>query len=301
MQNITIFCFGASYFVALVLEVVGLWARFGWHRVVMIAMAVAGLFAHSAYLVLHAAGDAATVGTPAEWYLVVAWVLAALYVGGLFAMPRSSVGLFSLPLVVALVVVAAYSSESPFAPRRGSVFWGALHGWLLALGAVAVSVGFLAGAMYLVQSWRLKRKLPPSRGFRLPSLETLEHVNGTALGFSVIFVAGGVIAGVILSRFRGSDATPASLWADPLVWTSSLLLLWLVVAEVFRWVYPAARHGRKVAYLTLASFGFLMLMLIAMRWAGGVHESKPATVADRSAISPQTAERSATLDLGGTA
>jgi ABC-type uncharacterized transport system permease subunit len=276
MSGITIFCFGASYFVALVLEITGLWKRFGWHRVAMIGMALAGLIAHSSYLVVHATGDIATLGTPADWYLVVAWVLAAMYVGGLFAMPKSSVGLFALPLVVVLVAVAASSSQEPFAPRRGSVFWGGLHGWLLALGAVSVSIGFLAGVMYLVQSWRLKRKLPPSRGFRLPSLEVLEQVNGTALGFSVILVAGGVIAGVILSRFRAAGAADDSLWTDPLVWTSSLLLMWLVVAEVFRWIYPAARRGQKVAYLTLASFGFLVLTLVAMRWTGGIHDAAPA-------------------------
>ena len=47
-----------------------------------------------------------------------------------------------------------------------------------------------------------------------------------------------------------------NLWTDPVVQSSAAMLLWLVAAEVFRLVYPAARRGRKVAYLTLASFVF---------------------------------------------
>ena len=49
-----------------------------------------------------------------------------------------------------------------------------LGGQLLLAGTVAVSFGFIAGIMYLVQSWRLKHKLPPQAGFKLPSLEWLQ-------------------------------------------------------------------------------------------------------------------------------
>jgi hypothetical protein len=49
------------------------------------------------------------------------------------------------------------------------------------------------------------------------------------------------------------------------------MLLWLVAAEVFRWVYPAARRGRKVAYLTLASFGFLLIALASLMLMDTVH------------------------------
>jgi hypothetical protein len=39
------------------------------------------------------------------------------------------------------------------------------------------------------------------------------------------------------------------------------MLSWLIAAEAFRLAYPAARRGRKVAYLTLAGFVFLVLTL----------------------------------------
>jgi hypothetical protein len=42
------------------------------------------------------------------------------------------------------------------------------------------------------------------------------------------------------------------------------MLGWLMAAEIFRLVYPAARQGRKVAYLTLAAFIFLLITLASV-------------------------------------
>jgi hypothetical protein len=49
------------------------------------------------------------------------------------------------------------------------------------------------------------------------------------------------------------------------------MLSWLVAAEAFRLAYPAARRGRKVAYLTLAGFVFLVITLAAFLTADSMH------------------------------
>lgn len=262
MSGITVFCFAASYTVALVLEVAGLWVRFGWHRVAMVVMAAAGLLAHTLYLVSKASSDVTILGSPEQWYLVVAWVLAAFYLWVVFMAPRSAMGLFVLPLVLAVIAFAVGASHEPFAVARASRFWNALHGVLMLLATVTVCVGFVAGLMYLIQSWRLKHKLPPSPQFRLPSLEWLERANSRSLGLSAVLVAGGFFSGIVLSRIRHGGDADYRLLADPVVLTLLLMLVWLVAAELFRLVYPSARTGRKVAYLTLASFGFLVITLL---------------------------------------
>lgn len=285
MSGITVFCFAASYAVALVLEVAGLWVRFGWHRVAMVVMAVAGLIAHSLYLIANATSDVAILGSPENWYLVVAWVLAAFYLWVVFTAPNTAMGLFVLPLVLAVIVFAEGASHEPFAAQRASQFWNALHGTLMMLATVTVCVGFIAGLMYLIQSWRLKRKLPPSPRFRLPSLEWLERTNSRALGISAVLVAGGFITGVVLSRIRHGGDADYRLLADPVVLTLLLMLVWLVAAEVFRVLYPAARSGRKVAYLTLASFGFLVITLVAFA-ATGIHGKPPERSAHHWQLPP---------------
>jgi hypothetical protein len=49
------------------------------------------------------------------------------------------------------------------------------------------------------------------------------------------------------------------------------MLSWLVAAEAFRLAYPAARRGRKVAYLTLAGFVFLVFTLASFVRHDTVH------------------------------
>lgn len=286
MSGVSIFCFAASYTIALVLEVTGLWVRFGWHRVAMVVMAVAGLVAHSLYLVAQSLGEVAPLGSPENWCLVVAWVLAAFYLWVVFTAPNSAMGLFVLPLVLTIIAVGVGASHEPFVAERASLFWNALHGCLMLLATVTVCVGFVAGLMYLIQSWRLKQKLPPSPQFRLPSLEWLEQINSRSLGVSAVLVAGGFISGVVLSRIRHGGEADYRLLADPVVLTLLLMLVWLVGAEVFRLLYPSARTGRKVAYLTLASFGFLVITLVTFA-ATGIHGAPPAPVAALQQQGPQ--------------
>jgi hypothetical protein len=45
------------------------------------------------------------------------------------------------------------------------------------------------------------------------------------------------------------------------VWSSAVLLLWLLASVAFQRLYRPARHGRKVAYLVLANFLFLVVEL----------------------------------------
>ena len=148
--------------------------------------------------------------------------------------------------------------------------WGAVHGIFLLLGTVAVMVGFVAGLLYLMQARRLKRKLPPAPGFRLPSLEWLERVNSRVILLSALMVGVGFFAGVILNVIQERTAGPLP-WSDPVIWSSALMLGWLLVAAVFNAVYRPARRGRKVAYLTIVSLLFLFLALSTLLWVNTEH------------------------------
>jgi ABC-type uncharacterized transport system permease subunit len=158
------------------------------------------------------------------------------------------------------------------------------------LGTIAVLVGFFAGLMYLIQSYRLKQKRPVSAGFRLPSLEWLERTNSRSLGAATVFVLGGFLTGV-LTQLAQDDSHRLS-WTNPVVLSLTLMTAWLLVAEVFRMIYPAARQGRKVAFLTLAAFGFLLLVFASVMWGDSFHQEK----ATRAGTSPPPIE---TVSFGG--
>ena len=268
-------CFAASYAVALALEFSGLWAHLRWRRLALLATASAGLVAHTWYLGQRVAvAPRAPLASHQDWYLLAAWLLALVYLAVKFYHPRSSMGLFLLPALLALVAGAQFASTTPLATFEGPRLWSRVHSVFLMLGTVAVLLGFLAGIMYLIQSYRLKQKRATGSALHLPSLEWLERINGRALEAATLLVGGGFLTGV-LSRLAQPGQENLIPWTDPLVMSLSAMLAWLVVAEVFRLVYPAARQGRKVAYLTVAAFAFLLFVLAMFLLQDSLHLTAP--------------------------
>jgi ABC-type uncharacterized transport system permease subunit len=283
LSNIAIICFAAPYAIALAIELASLKIHVSWRRGWLLVAAIAGLAAHSGYLWARASeAQAAPLASPAEWLLLAAWSLAVVYLSAILYLPRAPSGLFLLPLVLGLIAASLTASREPFAPERASQFWGSFHGTVLLLATVSVCLGFAAGVMYLLQSYWLKRRLAPGRELRLPSLEWLERINTSALAVSTLLVALGFVSGVVLSGLRHRGEADYRLWHDPVVWSLAAMLLWLIAAEVFRLVYPAARRGRKVAYLTLASFGFLVIALASLLLLDTVHGPANDAVVRRS-------------------
>jgi hypothetical protein len=272
LSGISILCFAACYAIAFALEVAGLKRRFAWHRAALLGITTAGFTAQTLFLAnLAAAPKAAPLSSSAEWLLVAAWVLVLVYLGAIVNLPRAATGLILLPIILGLVGASWYANDQPLAPERASRFWGDLHGWLLLLGTVAVCVGFSAGVMYLLQAYWLKHRRPPSDELRLPSLEWLERINTGSLALSALLIGLGFLSGLILSTLKHRGESTYTLWSDPVVLSLAAMTLWLIVAELFRLVYPAARRGRKVAYLTLASFGFMLIVLTSLLLMDNVH------------------------------
>ena len=283
-SGINIFCFTASYAVALALEMLRLWRPLRLGRIAEITAAGAGLVAHTWYLGTRIAQHpAAPLSSQQEWFLLAAWLLAAVYVAARFYYPQKSLGLFLLPGVLGLVGAATLASSQPLAAYEAPRVWGLAHGIFLMLGTIAVLVGFFAGLMYLIQSYRLKQKLPATAGFRLPSLEWLERTNSRSLGVATVFVLGGFLTGVLTQLAQ--DDNKSLSWTNPVVLSLTLMTLWLLVAEVFRLVYPAARHGRKVAFLTVAAFVFLLLVFASVMWGDSFHGERATRAHSRPAKS----------------
>lgn len=263
MSGISITCFAASYTVALILEITRFFFRSGVRGAIMLAFAGAGLFAHTAFLVYRAA-DA--VGSPLsskqEWYLIAAWVLAAIYLYLTSHYPNKSIGVFLLPLVLGLIGVGALLADAaPFAREPASQIWGMIHGTSVLLATVAVLIGFAAGVTYLGQAYRLKRKLLPQQGLRLPSLEWLQRVNSRAIVISMLMLGLGVLSGIILNLINYRDQVDRVPWNDPFVVSTIAMFGWLVLSSLIGLWYRPAREGRRVAYLTVVSFLFLVIAL----------------------------------------
>ena len=301
-DGISIFCFFATYTVTLVLEINRTVFETGRRMAyATFAAATLGLIAHTWFLVDQAhkglLRHTAPLSSWHHWCLIAALVLVAVYLTWTVRRPGTAFGLFVLPVSLMLILLATrFAPEQTVSDQRASQVWGTIHGGALLLGTVVVCVGFAAGLMHLLQSYRLKHKIPPRRGFRLPSLESLQRVNSKALTLSSVLLAIGLIAGVLLNLAQPEHRLS---WSEPAVVSSGGLFLWLVIACLFNAFYKPVRMGRKVAYLTVVSFIFLMLVLGITLFGPSAHRpstNRPSTQdATASAVfaAPRTRRASA--------
>ncbi len=269
-EGITRLCFGASYAVALGLELAQLVRPTRSLRALALGFGAAGLFAHTVYL----AAQRPTIQSQYGSLLFLAWVLAVFYLYGTIHHRRLAWAVFVLPLVLGLVVLAGYFSPQPgsapppwserFAALSCDRFWGAVHGVLILLASVGVSVGFLASVMYLVQARRLRAKTLPTAGMKLLSLERLEEMNRRAVNIAFPLLTVGLLVGVALTVHRTAG------WD---VWTTGKVVgtagLWLVFVVLLVLRYGLHTRGRRLAVGTIAAFVVLLATLVAAHPFGG--------------------------------
>lgn len=266
LSGVSIVCFASSYAVALALEVARLVFRRQIRGILVLGWVIAGLLAHSIYLgnEIHRSWQAAVAVSPLsserDWYLLAAWALAVVCLGLIWDRPKTPFGLFLLPPVLGLVGVARFVAEPrPFPRESASRIWGTIHGSSILLATVAVLIGLVAGLMYLGQVRRLKHKRPAPSWLPLPSLEWLQKVNARSIAVAVVTLGVGILSGIVLNLISKSGHVP---WSDPVVLSTLGMFAWLVITCGIGLFSRTAREGRKVAYLTILSFLFLVLALL---------------------------------------
>ena len=265
LSHVQIFCFLASYTVALVLEASRLWFRSGIRGVVMLGFVAAGWIAHTAFLYNSAVeATGSPLSSNRDWLLLAAWVLVMVYFYLACCHPATHFGVFLLPLVLGLIIAARFADPRPFPREPASRIWGVIHGTSILLATVTVLVGFAAGLMYLEQADRLKRRRPSYLKLRLPSLEWLQTANSRAMLASMLLVGVAVASGIVLNLLNARHNGPGVPWNDPVVLATLTMFGWLLLHVIIGAFYRPIRQGRKVAYLTLASFIFLVIALVGM-------------------------------------
>jgi hypothetical protein len=305
-ERVEIICFAASYAIALALELTRLFYRSALRGVLIAAFVGAGLFAQTLFLVHRSRLTAVPLSSAFDWYLMAGWGLVVIYLYLWRYHAKSPMGLFILPLVLLLIAAGTFlAGREPFAVNVASRYWGSLHGAFLLLGTISVMAGFVAGVMYLIQAYRLKHKRPPLKLLQLPSLEWLAQFNARAIVLSLIMLTVGVLSGTVLNVINHGRKVDELPWNDPVVLTSALTVGWLFVMVVFALVYKPARQGRKVAYLTVASFVLLVVSLSASLLLNSQHTrpSRSATGASPGAAGPAAVavDDAAAMDHAGAA
>lgn len=255
LQNVTRLCFVASYAVALVLELLRLVRSKPLWTWLSVGFGAAGLFAHTLFLLFRSP----LVASPNGSLLLLAWVIAIFYLYGTVHHRQWAWAIFVLPLTLILVGLSGVVSADSVGASRwftGETFWGAVHGSLLLLAAIGLSVACVASVMYLVQAHRLRNKAIFSEGLRLPSLERLLLMNRRAITWAFPLLTSGLMLGIIL-MLQHQDA----VWTEPKIF--STVGLWAAFALILYLRYSAAISNRRLAILTIAAFGLLLVALLS--------------------------------------
>lgn len=270
MDRVSVFCFLASYVLAVAFEMVR--AKSGavvWRWLTLVA-SLAGLVAHTAYL-LTRSGQAdlpPLMASAHDWLLVLAWLGIFSYLF-LTSLDRTlQLGLFALPTILVLVVSSQFVSKQPLNFVSGNAAQVAARGWLmlhtsmLAIGIVGVLVSLILAVMYLLQHRRLKHRQTATEGMQLPSLARLARMNWWSVVVSVPLLTFGMVAGVLLGFATKDVAGP--VFTDPVVIGSAIG--WLVMICFFGWLVRTSRPAAKqVAMLTVWACGFLVVTIVGLQ------------------------------------
>ena len=95
MSNISVVCFAASYAVALALEISRLFFRSGIRGALMIVFGALGFLAQTIFLVSRFT-ESPSQGW-LDWYLLTAWILAAVYLYLTFYHPKNPIKMIVVP------------------------------------------------------------------------------------------------------------------------------------------------------------------------------------------------------------
>lgn len=257
-MGITHLCFGLSYLVAFVLEILVQYRPQRVWRWASTGMGLAGLTAHTAYLLMHHPSPSTGYGS----LLLLGWVLAVFYIYGALHQPPRPWTLFVLPMVIGMSFTSyAYLGQDSekntwFNPEH---FWGSLHGFLVLAACVGITVGFLSSLMYLIQLRRLRKKQSLLGGMRLLSLERLEMMNRRAMNWAFPFLTVGLLLGLI--RWPSTEHAPLTA-----TWTATKVLgtvgLWATALVLLYLRYGANLPARRLAYLTLFVFALMIVALV---------------------------------------
>ena len=267
-MNALVVMISCVYGLAFLLEMIR--ARSGKVSARLVATILAiGLLAHSIWLIYRIVMFAEQVDLEGhvlsvrqDWYYGIAWGLAIICLFWIMVRPATPFGAFFLPLILLLMLLGlVFGDPLPFARGAASRTWGVIHGLSILLAILAVCVALLSGMMYLGQVSRLRSRAIMSSPLRLPSLEWLYKAIRHALFAAVAMLAVGILSGMWLNALQLGSMQDHLPWNDPVVVSTFILFFWLGGSLLVGYIYRPMREGRRVAYLTIVSFVFMLLVL----------------------------------------
>lgn len=287
LSGVTVMCFLLSYLVVLVIEASRFVVQVPGRTILVISMMGAGLFAHSIFLANQLTVVSEIDGQPQllanwfQWMVLAAWGLAVACMFLTVKDPNRSMGLFMIPVILGIIGIGTLFQESaPFSPQTTIGIWKTIHGVSLLVGSMFICFGFAFGIMYLLQSHRLKKLSARISSFKLPSLEFAHSMNRLSLFVSSASLAVGVLSGVVLNVSRDGPIN----WMSGSILFPLALFVWTLTATCFELMSSSSLGGRRSAFLVIANFVFLSLVMTVVWWSSHGQPTEQASASQNRIV-----------------
>jgi ABC-type transport system involved in cytochrome c biogenesis permease subunit len=191
------------------------------------------------------------------------WLLAVSYLYTEMTTDERAMGVFIVPLLVALQLIPALK---PGIEARSDVLQGPLFGIhvsSLLLAYASFALACVLGITYVLLFNEIKAKHLGFFYARLPSLQVLDVMNGRAITVGWIFLTIGVIVGGIWASAVQDSTDPraqAMSLADPKILVA--VLSWGIYSFALFARKAIGWSGHRAAYLSSAAFAVVLLNFV---------------------------------------
>jgi ABC-type transport system involved in cytochrome c biogenesis permease subunit len=208
------------------------------------------------------AGYAPLVGTTAAVSAFV-WLLGLAYLYVELTTDERAMGVFVTVLLAALMILPALNPQAEERPAllRSPLF--TVHVLAMLFAYASFALAFVLGITYVLLFKEIKAKHLGFFYTRLPSLQTLDKMNGRAVVVGWLFLSAGLLIGGVWASQIGGSSDPraqAMRLADPKI------LFALVSWGTYTFALFARRaigwSGRRAALLSALAFVLVLLNLV---------------------------------------
>ena len=192
------------------------------------------------------------------------WLLALAYLYTELTTDERAMGIFIVPLMIALQIIPALTNSVAERPPVLESQWFEIHVFSLLVAYASFALACVISVTYVLLFKELKAKHLGVFYARLPSLRVLDVMNRRAVVFGWVFLTVGLTVGAIwLAEVQPGAADPriqAMSLFDPKIFT--VVVCWLVYSFALYARRAIGWGGPRAAWLSTIGFAILLLNFV---------------------------------------
>jgi ABC-type transport system involved in cytochrome c biogenesis permease subunit len=199
--------------------------------------------------------------------LTFVWLLALSYLYIELTTGERAMGVFILPILIALQAIPA---GSPVLEPRSPILespWFGVHVSSLLFAYASFAIAAVLGITYVLQFKEIKAKHLGFFYARLPSLNVLDEMNLRAVKIGWLFLTVGLITGGMWAsqlQPSGDPRVTAMSIGDPKIFVA--VLCWAVYSFELYAQRAIGWRGRRAAWLSAVGFGIVLLNFVPVSY-----------------------------------